>query len=149
VTTAPETPITIGAREALNSLIDVAKTARAIDEVLPIQMLQILLHTAGKEGITTKELMSLTGLAQSSISRNVATLGFHDRPHRPGHRLVVAVDDPTEPRRKQYYLTKKGKRIVNDLLQGLKNRHAHVETLEVRTGDEILGPKWEDLKSAR
>ncbi|WP_114417533.1 MarR family transcriptional regulator [Marinospirillum perlucidum] len=82
----------------------------AIREVAPeigIQAVHLLLEVARKPGITVSELISKTGLSQSSCSRNLALLSAQHRLGKPGLNLVYTQDDPKERRRKLAYLTEK------------------------------------------
>lgn len=88
---------------------------RQAQEEMPAQRISILLLIAQREGITYNELMDQTGLAHSTISRNIAALSAIDRHGNPGLDFVAAVPDLREPRRKSLVLTPKGKRFCRSL----------------------------------
>lgn len=100
----------------LHTLIQVCEAAREIDKEMPMQMLQSLLCVALRPGLTMQNLSEMTGLAQSSASRNIQTLGKWHRVGKPGYDLVEAVEDPEDTRRKIMFLTPKGKSFTSKLL---------------------------------
>jgi DNA-binding MarR family transcriptional regulator len=63
-----------------------------------------------------KELAQTTGLASSSISRNVAALSDTHRGGQPGHNLLHAYEDPTNRRTKLVEVTPKGQRVYASLI---------------------------------
>jgi DNA-binding MarR family transcriptional regulator len=63
-------------------------------------------------GITMQTLGGQIGVSQSSISRNVQTLGKWRRMGKPGYDLVTAVDDPVDTRRKNVFLTRDGNALA-------------------------------------
>jgi DNA-binding MarR family transcriptional regulator len=125
-------------RDLISGIIGTIKMAREIDEVMPAQMLHVLLLIAQRPGRTVRELSELSGLSQPSISRNTVTLSPLQRPDKPGHGLVDAIEDPTERRRKIFFLTKKGRLVVNNMLQSFNTRDRNVETFQAPTADEYL-----------
>lgn len=103
----------------LNTLLKALSAVREIDEVIPIQTVQVLLSIALRPGLTMQELGDMTGLSQSSCSRNVAALGEWHRFGKEGYNLVEAVEDPRERRRKIMYLTHKGRQRVAKIIQSV------------------------------
>jgi DNA-binding MarR family transcriptional regulator len=59
----------------------------------------------------------LTGLSQSSISRNVKAMSKYHRLGKPGLNLMEAVIDPREPRRRLVFLTAEGKAFITKLMR--------------------------------
>ena len=86
---------------------------------MPMQMTDVLLVIARRPGLTMAELSEEVDLAQSSCSRNVATLSEYHRLGKPGLGLVEAIIDPREPRRRAIFLTQKGKVFVTQLMRVL------------------------------
>lgn len=83
------------------------------------QALNVLMEIALTPGLTQQELSKRTGLNLSSISRNVMSLGEWHRNGVEGLKLVEAVDDPNERRRKIQFLTKEGVKFVRLYLEAL------------------------------
>lgn len=81
-----------------------------------MQQAEILLWIAMRPGISTRELCDLTGLAQASVSRNIAALGLVHRKGIEGKDFVTSAGDPMESRRLIYFLTSKGRSFMAGLL---------------------------------
>jgi DNA-binding MarR family transcriptional regulator len=96
------------------------RTFRLQSGEMPMQQVDVLLSIAAKPGIPMAELADATGLAQSSISRNVAALSNYHRSGVPGLGFVEAVIDPREPRRRLLFLTPQGKVFVRRVLRYLE-----------------------------
>ena len=91
--------------------------AREIDPFIEIQQVQILLEIARKPLSTMQELADATGVALSSVSRNLDALGDRHRKGKPGLGLVAKDWDPREVRRMVAWLTPKGQEVVGRLLE--------------------------------
>ncbi|QRM31091.1 MarR family winged helix-turn-helix transcriptional regulator [Microvirga sp. VF16] len=100
------------------------------------QSVEILLAVALKPGLRMNELPELTGMALSSVSRNLDALGAVHRHGKPGLELVATVPDPEEPRRKLVFLTVKGRMLVERLLGDLEP--SEIIELDVPTAQEGL-----------
>lgn len=79
-----------------------------IDRELPIQQLHILLEIAKSEGIDSVELKKRTNIPGGSLSRNIQRLEC-------SHELVDVRRDTRNKRRLCYYLTEKGREVLNSL----------------------------------
>ncbi|MEQ8964530.1 MAG: winged helix DNA-binding protein [Azospirillaceae bacterium] len=109
---------------ALDRLIEVLETFRALDPDMPIQYALSFLTLARHEGLSMRELSDRLGIAQSSASRNVAALSEWQSFRRPGHDLVRAEEDPRERRRKIVRLTAKGRALADRLAALIAGRPA-------------------------
>jgi len=109
---------------ALDRLIEVLETFRALDPDMPIQYALSFLTLARHEGLSMRELADRLGIAQSSASRNVAALSEWQSFRRPGHDLVRAEEDPRERRRKIVRLTAKGRALADRLAALVAGRPA-------------------------
>ena len=105
-----------------------------IDLMTP-QTLQILLEVSMHPGITMKQLVTASGVAQSSVSRNLMVLGKWHRSHEAGLDLVETIDDPREWRRKAAFLTVKGRKFMSDVLSIQTGERA---TLEAPTPKDFV-----------
>lgn len=104
--------------KTLGKALDLLQAFREeIDAFLPTQTAEVLLQVALKPGVSMVELQSLTGLASSSISRNVMMLSKWHRLHKPGYDLLEAIDDPRERRRKIIFLNAKGAKTVTKIMR--------------------------------
>lgn len=77
---------------------------------IPTQQVLTFLHIAGTDVIPMADLAGLTGVGQSSVSRNVQLLGDGE-PRKPGHGLVRSFEDPEYRKRKLVELTARGKHL--------------------------------------
>jgi len=98
---------------AINKLLT---AIREIDPHIEPHQVQILLEIARKPLSTMQELADATGVALSSVSRNLDALGDRHRKGKPGLGLVAKDWDPREVRRMGAWLTPKGKEVVGRLL---------------------------------
>lgn len=87
------------------------------NRTLPLQQIMILLHVANvSEAMPMADLVQLTGVEQSSVSRNVALLGSGlPIERKKGYGLVEAYEDPMYRRRKLVALTPRGQMLQKDL----------------------------------
>jgi DNA-binding MarR family transcriptional regulator len=79
------------------------------------QVLTFAAIAASSEPVAMGELVASTGVSQSSVSRNVATLGQGISPSLPGYGLMEAFEDPYYRRRKLVRLTAKGAKLRDHL----------------------------------
>lgn len=87
---------------------------------LPSQMLLMFAIVADRKEVPMAELGKLTGLAQSSVSRNVAKLAQGETPMAPGFGLIEAFEDPFYRKRKLVRVTSKGLEFANALERSIK-----------------------------
>ncbi len=102
-------------KRELHTITRVINAVRIVDDTMPVQTLSVFLGVAQKEPISISDLATLTGLAQSSASRNVAALSEWHWLKKPGLGLVKLEVDPMELRKKLVTLTPKGKKLVEQL----------------------------------
>jgi DNA-binding MarR family transcriptional regulator len=100
----------------LDKLLKLVAAFRKVEAEMPMQMAHTFLAVAMQPGITMQMLGDQIGVSQSSISRNVQTLGKWRRIGKPGYDLVKAVDDPVDTRRKIVFLTEDGDALAGKLL---------------------------------
>lgn len=74
---------------------------------IPTQQVLTFLHVAASGEIPMADLVALTNVGQSSVSRNVDLLG-KGKPSKPGHGLISAEEDPYFRKRKLVRLTPRG-----------------------------------------
>ena len=83
-------------------------------------MMNTFLYVCIHDGTPMKDIADALGVAQSTMSRNIANLGEISRHHTPGLRFVRAVEDPNERRRKVVRLTARGRQLRDRLLSTLE-----------------------------
>jgi DNA-binding MarR family transcriptional regulator len=84
---------------------------------VPLAVLEAFLLACLYEGASLKDLCDLSGQAQSTLSRHLLDLGERNRKREPGLKLVAWRHPPEELRRKEYYLTPKGKALRDRMLE--------------------------------
>ena len=85
-----------------------------IDPDMPTQTVRTYVRSAlaHPEPVLMSDLSSHLGIAQSSVSRNVAALSDWTRHHTIGLDLVEAHENPTDRRQKLVRLTTKGQQLL-------------------------------------
>lgn len=107
--------------EDVSRLLVVIEEFRNLDAEMQTQSVAIFLKIASHHApIKMADIANSLGLAQSSVSRNVAYLGDWNRHKQDGHKLVEAYEDPSERRRKLVKLTKKGEKFASKISQLLE-----------------------------
>jgi DNA-binding MarR family transcriptional regulator len=99
----------------LRTALKLLETFRRLDAEMQMPQAVTLLTIALHEGVSLSDLTELTSQSTSSASRNVASLSLVHRKGRAGHGLVINKEDPEERRRKQHFLTTKGRAFVQRL----------------------------------
>lgn len=82
---------------------------------IPAQQIVTFLYVAEHDEIAMVDLAEVTGVAQSSVSRNVARLGPGPNPREPGYGLLTAYEDPYYRKRKLVKLTPRGRELVKEI----------------------------------
>lgn len=101
------------------SLFDAFQFIEAFREMrpeMPMHMASAFLLIAMKPGITQRELLTLSEIAQATMSRNIAALTERDRHGKPGMNLVIQRRDPMDARTLMLFLTKDGYDLVSRLI---------------------------------
>jgi DNA-binding MarR family transcriptional regulator len=124
----------------LRTLVHIQQTFREINEAIAPQQIEILFEIASQPGLTQQELANRTGMALSSISRNLMALGEWNRSGKPGLSLVETADDPEERRRQIAFLSPKGRSLVHRILQQLGTKD--LETWKAPTAREFLNSAY-------
>lgn len=86
---------------------------RRLDSDMELQLLHMLLILASRQRpMLMGDLGDLTGLSQSSVSRNVQKLGERDHRGRPGFGFVAVSEDPYDHRNLMVVLNKRGRAFI-------------------------------------
>lgn len=92
----------------------------AIDPTVPTQLVQAFLAVALNEGQTLTELAEHLGTNISTASRQLLDLGERNRKMEPGYNLVDRKVDPMNLRVNRYSLTPKGRLLIKELAEIMK-----------------------------
>lgn len=99
---------------ATDTLLLILRELQSIDAEFPIQYAVCLLEISQNQGRSLTALSDKTGMPLSTISRIVGALSQHRQKGKPFELLEVKTSE-TERRRKEVYLSAKGKAIVERL----------------------------------
>ena len=107
-------------KSTIRRLYKVVDAMRKVDSTLPMQTFAAFLVVALDEGMNVSQIGERVGIAQSSASRNVATLSDWDYTKKTGLKLVEYRTDPMNLSTKTVHLSNKGGKLVDDILTALK-----------------------------
>ena len=114
--------------KTVRKLLGIIGAFQEINDKMPAQTMWVFLMAVSKPEITLTELTNLSGLASSTITRNVARLGKIAKPGtppkddkpgtpaEPGYDLLDAYEDAYDRRIKRVRPTKKGVTLYNRLV---------------------------------
>ena len=98
----------------LIKLQNVLTELTAIDSEFPLEWALVFLEIAQNEGASLKDIAEVTGISMSVMSRTIGALSNYRRMGKPyGIVLVKLAKD--DRRRKELYLSAKGKRLLEKL----------------------------------
>jgi DNA-binding MarR family transcriptional regulator len=98
----------------LKKLQNILQELIAIDPEFPIQWVTVFAEIAGEEGISLKDVSDRTGISMSVMSRTIGALSNARRMGKP-YGLVVVKHAKDDRRRKELFLSAKGKKLVEKL----------------------------------
>jgi len=93
----------------------------SIDPTVPTQLVQAFLCVGMNEGQTLSNLADHLGTNISTASRQLLDLGERNRKMEPGYGLVDRKVDPMNLRVNRYSLTPKGRLLLMELAQIMKD----------------------------
>ena len=102
----------------LKKLQNILQELIAIDPEFPIQWVTVFAEIAGEEGISLKDVSDRTGISMSVMSRTIGALSNARRMGKP-YGLIVVKHAKEDRRRKELYLSAKGKKLVEKLDKAL------------------------------
>ena len=101
------------AREIQNFLV-LLRELQKIDPEFPLQYAVCLAEISLDEGLSLTNLSSRTGMPLSTVSRIIGALSRHRQKGAP-YDLIHVIISPQERRKKQIYLTTRGKTVMNGI----------------------------------
>jgi DNA-binding MarR family transcriptional regulator len=102
----------------MNKLQNILQELIAIDPEFPIQWVTVFAEIAAEEGVSLKDISERTGISMSVMSRTIGALSNARRMGKP-YGLVVVKHAKDDRRRKELYLSAKGKKLVEKLEKAL------------------------------
>ncbi len=89
------------------------------EKEFPLHLASLFFYVASNDGCLQEDLPKATGLAPSSVSRNISWLGDkHRLDHREGLKMVRRERDIADNKRWRLFLTPKGQtfvRLIEDI----------------------------------
>lgn len=101
-------------QNSAKTCLRVLRELQKIDAEFPLQYAVCLLEISLEEGLSLTQLSEKTGMALSTISRIVGALSKHRQTGAPFELIKVKTSE-TERRRKELYLTAKGKAVIDSI----------------------------------
>ena len=100
-------------------ILEILRRASDTNE-MPAQLISTFLYVASHEGCNQEDLMKVTGMSSSSVSRCVLWLtGQHRLDHRDGLKWIRRVRDEVDWRCYRLFLTAEGKGVVEQIHEEL------------------------------
>jgi DNA-binding MarR family transcriptional regulator len=112
-----------GARR-LSRLFAVLQVLREVSPTLPASYAQALLAVAMKPGHGSGTYAKDLGVIQPVASRTLLEIGKKTRGGGPGLGLVDSQQDPVDLRQQRYFLTPKGRKLIDKVLQIIERGEA-------------------------
>jgi DNA-binding MarR family transcriptional regulator len=101
-------------RQELHQFIRLLRELQKIDSEFPLQYAVCLSEIALEEGLSLTDLADRTGMPLSTISRIITALSKHSN-RGTSYGLVKVSISAEERRKKEIFLTAKGRAIVNSV----------------------------------
>jgi len=98
----------------IKAFLKLLRELQKIDPEFPLQYAVCLAEISEHEGLSLTDLSNKTSMALSTVSRIVGALSKH-RKNGAAYGLVQVKISPQERRRKELYLTTKGRAIINSI----------------------------------
>ena len=95
-----------------NKILDALAT---VDTEFPIQWASVFAHIALDEGCSLKDISERTGISMSVMSRTIGALSNYRRMGKP-YGLVLVKSAKDDKRRKELFLSAKGKKLLTKLV---------------------------------
>lgn len=110
-------------KKEIGIFLGLLQELQEIDGEFPLQYAVCFAHIALDEGISLTALSHRTGMPLSTVSRIIGALSEH-RARGVPYGLIEAVISRNERRRKELYLTKRGRMLTGRLQNVLKTAPA-------------------------
>lgn len=101
-------------KKEIEGFLQLLRELQKINPEFPLQYAVCLAEISLNEGISVTQLSERTGMALSTVSRIVGALSQYRQMGEP-YELITLVTSETERRKKEIYLTRKGRKVVNTI----------------------------------
>lgn len=110
------------------NVLEVVDMFLHINPRMPLRSLQAFLQVAAHPGLNVSEHAEISGLSMSTMSRNLLDLSDSHRSYDSGYRLIETRGDEGDQRGKRYYLTKRGRKMVDDAMEKIERENSNANT---------------------
>ena len=106
-------------RASINKAIKLTELFQMENNEMPLMQQRIFLQCCLNEGESVSSIQQKAGQSEAAGSRNLRALSARLSPTRKGYDLVKYINDPNDIRRKNVYLTAKGKKLADKVCEVL------------------------------
>jgi hypothetical protein len=107
-------------KRAIQTLLWALKPLVNLRGSIPLPFVTTFLMVALDEGKGVGNYASAIGVSRFAMSRYLRDIGNRARNGGPGLGLVTIEPHPIDPRRRQVFLTAKGRSVANDVFQQMR-----------------------------
>jgi hypothetical protein len=115
-----EHPVTPGEKRLLQTLVWTLKPLINLRGSIPLPFVTTFLMVALDEGKSVGTYARAIGVHRFAMSRYLRAIGDHARNGGPGLGLVTIEVHPTDPRRRQVFLTARGRAVIGDVFEQMR-----------------------------
>lgn len=108
-------------RDALRNLLGSLEPFRTIRGTMTLQCVASFLLVAEEERLCVGDYAKRAGISMSAMSRNLLAIGDRNRNRRQGFGLVTYRANPMKLRKREYFLTDKGRALRHKILRRIRN----------------------------
>ena len=105
--------------EKLRRLLSALAHFRQLNETMPLQYVISFLIVATNEGQGVKDYSKMLGVNPTTMSRHLLDIGPRNRQMNDGYGLVQCRPNATDLRKHEYFITPKGKLLLDKILRYL------------------------------
>ena len=93
---------------------------RLLNDTMPLQYVITFLAVATDEGKGVKDYAERLGVNSTTMSRHLLDIGPRNRQMTDGYGLVQYRPNPMELRKHEYYITPKGRQLLNHIMGAME-----------------------------
>jgi DNA-binding MarR family transcriptional regulator len=106
---------------ALHKCLLFMEALRVVNSIMPMQQAYAFLLVAMEEGCGVQEYAERAGVTQPVMTRILLALGQHRQKGAPGYGLVHQATDTHDLRKRQTFLTPKGKALMREIVRMIRS----------------------------
>ncbi len=105
--------------EEVSRMIRALSKFKRLNDTMPLQYVLTFLAVARDEGLGVTDYAKQLNVNVTTMSRHLLDIGERNRNMEPGWGLVTYRPNPFELRKHQYYLTPKGRSLLDSVMNEL------------------------------